>query len=126
MKNKLLILAGFFIFFQLGFSLRCFFPHYRIEGRTVKYTGRERLSVDKADVETFKDLDGVFGIDKNHVYYEGKILKNIDVKTFEITERYKVVADDPIWGIGCQTPYIIKFKDKNGEYKLEDISKFNN
>ncbi len=73
------------------------------------------------NIETFKDLDGNFGKDKNHIYYTGKILKKIDAKTFEIVSNYIPIPDDPVWGIGCQTSYITEFKDKNGTYKLEDI-----
>ena len=39
MKKKLLILAGMFIFFQFGFSLSCFFPHYEIKGDIVIFNG---------------------------------------------------------------------------------------
>ena len=46
MKNKLLILAGLFMFFQFGFSLSCFFPYYSIDQGKVNYIGlwgKERL-----------------------------------------------------------------------------------
>ena len=127
MKKKLLILAGLFMFFQFGFSLSCFFPHYSFAEKKVTYIGLgEKIDVDKADIETFKDLDGAFGIDKNNVYYLGKVLKKIDRQTFEVTARYIPVPNDPVWGIGCQTSYITEFKDKNGVYKLEDIKKIAN
>jgi hypothetical protein len=122
MKKKLLILAGIFIFFQFGYSLKCFFPHYKLEGKKLVYIGLdEKTAVNTADIETFKELDEAFGIDKDHVYYEGKILRNIDSKTFEVTGNHIPVADDPIWGIECQTSYITEFKDKNGIYRTEDI-----
>ena len=125
MKKKLFILAGLFMFFQFGYSLSCFFPHYRLGEKKVTYIGLgEQVNVDKADIETFKDLDGVFGADKNYVYYLGKPLKNIDRNTFEVTGRYIPVPNDPIWGIGCQTSYITEFKDKNWAYKLEDVKKW--
>ena len=122
MKKKLLILAGILVFFQFGFSLSCFFPHYEVKGDTVMFNGgSNKVMMGNVDIETFKDLDGIFGKDKNHVYYVGKILKNIDTKTFEIVSKYIPIPDDPVWGIGCQTSYITEFKDRNGTYKLEDI-----
>ena len=122
MKKKLLILAGILVFFQFGFSLSCFFPHYEVKGDTVMFNGgSNKVMMGNVDIETFKDLDGLFGKDKNHVYYTGKTLKNIDAETFETVSKYIPIANDPIWGIGCQVSYIIEFKDKNGTYKLEDI-----
>ena len=122
MKKKLLILAGMFIFFQFGFSLSCFFSHYELKDNTAIYNGlNEKVTMKNVNIETFKDLDGNFGKDKNHIYYTGKILKNIDTKTFEVVSKYIPIPDDPVWGIGCQTSYITEFKDKNGTYKLEDI-----
>ena len=122
MKKKLLILAGMFIFFQFGFSLSCFFSHYELKDNTAIYNGlNEKVTMKNVNIETFKDLDGNFGKDKNHIYYTGKILKNIDTKTFEVVSKYIPIPDDPVWGIGCQTSYITEFKDKNGVYKLEDI-----
>ena len=122
MKKKLSILLGMLIFFQLGFSLSCFFSHYELKDNTAIYNGlNEKVTMENVDIETFEDLDGYFGKDKNHIYYDGKILKNIDVKTFEVISKYLPIANDPIWGIGCQTSYITEFKDKNGIYKLEDI-----
>ena len=122
MKKKLLILAGLFIFFQLGFSLSCFFPHYNFADGKITYIGLgEKWEVEGADIETFKQLDNVFGIDKNYVYYLGKPLKNIDRDTFEPTAWFIPRSTDPVWGIGCQTSHITEFKDKNGVYKTEDF-----
>lgn len=122
MKGKLLILAGLFMFFQLGFSLSCFFPYYQITEKEVIYIGlQEKRTVEKADIESFKMLDGAFAVDKDYVYYLGKPLENIDRTTFEITDWFIPVPNDPVWGIGCQTQSIIEFKDKNGTYKLEDL-----
>ena len=122
MKKKLLILAGLFMFFQLGFSLSCFFPHYSTDKGKIVYIGLgERKIAEEADTETFKELDNVFGIDKNYVYYLGKPLKNIDRDTFEPTAWFMPQSTDPVWGIGCQTSHITEFKDKNGVYKTEDF-----
>ncbi len=38
----------------------------------------------EADLESFRELDHPFAIDKNHVYRFGQRLENVDVKTFEI------------------------------------------
>ena len=76
--------------------------------------------INKVDIKTFQDLDGFFGADNNYIYYKGKKVNNIDVKTFEIVS-WNELKPDPIWGTGCQTSYITEFKDKNGTYKLEDI-----
>ena len=58
MKKKLLILAGLFMFFQLGFSLSCFFPHYSTDKGKIVYIGLgERKIAEEADTETFKELD---------------------------------------------------------------------
>ena len=78
--------------------------------------------MEKVDFETFKELDKNLGKDKNHVYYEGKIIKDIDTETFEIISWYepKPIEGSP-WGLGCQYRYIEKFKDKNGTYELKDI-----
>ena len=122
MKKKLLILAGMLVFFQLGFSLKCFFPSYMLKDKAIIYHGLDgKVTIKNVDIETFEDLDGYFGKDKNHIYYDGKILENIDAKTFEVISKYLPIANDPVWGIGCQTSYITEFKDKNGTYKLEDI-----
>jgi hypothetical protein len=122
MKRKLLIFFSTFIIFQFGLSLSCFFPHYEIQKERVIYIGgRGTVVLKNVDIKTFKELDIIFGIDENRVYYEGKHLKNIDAGTFEIVKEYIPIPDDPVWGIGCKTPYIEEFKDKNGIYKLEDI-----
>ena len=40
----------------------------------------------KTDFKTFVSLDQRgFGKDKNHVYFRGKIMTDIDAKTFEVT-----------------------------------------
>ena len=123
MKKKLLILAGMLIFFQFGFSLSCaqISYYYDVKDGKVNYiVGNQELPVSKADAGTFKKLDNFFGMDINHVYYQDKIISNIDIKTFEVLE-WSNPKSDPIWGTGCKSAYISHFKDKNGVYSLEDI-----
>ena len=103
MRKKLLILFGLLVFFHFGYAISCV----------------EKIYGDEA---SYKNLDGRFGIDKNHIYYHGKIIKNIDFETFEIVS-WHMELPDPIWGYTCQSSsYIKKFKDKNGEYTIEDIN----
>lgn len=65
MKKKLLILTGMLIFFQFSFSLSCYFPSYNIENGKVSFSGPGNQNViSKADPETFKNIDGNFGIEK--------------------------------------------------------------
>ena len=105
MKRKLLIFFSTFIIFQFGLSLSCFFPHYEIQKEKVLYIGGHDTAVLKnMDVKTFKELDIIFGIDENRVYYAGKHLKNIDAGTFEVVKKYIPIPDDPVWGVGCKTP----------------------
>ncbi len=122
MKKKLLILIGIFAFFQFGLSLSCarILHYYEEKDGKIIYVGEDQLVINKADIKTFQDLDGFFGADNNYIYYKGKKVNNIDVKTFEIVS-WNELKPDPIWGTGCQTSYITEFKDKNGTYKLEDI-----
>lgn len=80
MIRKLLILAGIFMMFQFGYSLRCSKPaRYGIKEHDVLYSEVPIKGIDK---NSFENLDNVLGTDKNHVYYRGKILKTIDRSTF--------------------------------------------
>lgn len=122
MKRKLLILAGLFMMFQFGFSLSCSRPSYERKNDIIFFGGSVLKNV---DIETFEILgnpyEESFAKDKNNIYYAGKIMKGVDSQSFEIISRYEPVAWHPIWGVKCQVPYIEKFKDKNGEYSLEDV-----
>ena len=121
-EKKLMILVGLFMMFQFGYSLRCAYPYYKIENKDVIYNNYGKIiELKKVDLETFKKLDNTLGIDKNNVYYRGKIIKNVDAESFEIVSWYKPVATHPFWGVGCKVPYIESFKDKNGTYELKDI-----
>ena len=107
MIRKLLILFVMIILFQFGYAISC-----------------QKIVYHKTygDESSYKNLDDSFGIDKNHVYYRGKILKNIDLETFKII-LWNSERPHPVWGNTCQrSSYITKFKDKNGEYTIEDIN----
>ena len=115
MKKKLLVLLGMFIFCQFGFSLSCLYSYYYIKDKKVIYNGYTKSNtVRNADVETFRKLDGFFGIDKRNVYYYGKVLKKIDAKTFEVVSMKEPER-------ACQVVSIGIFQDKNGVYSIEDI-----
>ena len=126
MKNKLLILTGFLIFTQFTFSLTCMrLNYYDVEKNKVVYKRlQENLSitVENADSSSFETLDEYMGIDKKAVYYKGKKIKNIGVKTFEITKRSAPKYFSPS-GKVCIPPDIERFKDKNGEYEVKEIKK---
>ena len=118
MKKKLLILAGILVFFQFGFSSNCVSPNYELKDKTIIYNnGVEKVTMRNVDAETFEHLDGYFGRDKNHVYYIGKILGNIDVKTFETVDKVTPSLSKK----ECPSSLIMEFKDKNGTYGLSDI-----
>lgn len=107
MKKKLLMLFGMAMLFHFGYAISC---EKRVYYKTY------------GDESSYKNLDDSFGIDKNHIYYQGKIIKNIDFETFEIV-LWNMELPHPVWGNTCQrSSYIKKFKDKNGEYTIEDIS----
>ena len=76
------------------------------------------IPMDEVDIKTFEALDSFLGRDKNYVYYAGKRLRNIDIKTFGKVSWYGSYADPDI---DCGPIYIWSFEDKNGYYNLEDI-----
>ena len=115
-------LAGIIVVFNIGYSIKCFIPHYDIREEKIYYNdspGKKNEVSKKVDIKTFKTLDKDFAKDKNYVYFKGKIIKNIDPNTLEVLEWFD--SPDPIWGYSCNPIIVLKFKDKNGEYKLEDI-----
>lgn len=57
-----------------------------------------------ADIESFKQYSGGFLGDKNHVYYDGKIIPEADPETFQSIEPEPSKIDE--------YPYIIYFKDE--------------
>ncbi|ACZ07766.1 Uncharacterised protein [Sebaldella termitidis] len=119
MIRKLMILAGLFMMFQFGFSLSCSMPRrYEIKENDILYSG---ISVKGVDKSSFKKLDINLAKDKNNIYYRGKNLKNLDLETFKVVSWYEPVPH-PVWGMSCKFRYIERFRDKNGEYGIEDIS----
>ena len=71
------------------------------ENNNTKFILLENKNV---DAETFEVLDEEYTKDKNNVYYRGKILKGVDVKTFDI--HYNKSDNG------------YKIKDKNKVYKI--------
>lgn len=124
MNKKLLVLVGMFIFMQTAFSLSCVYRGYRKEvGKVYYFKGSKKIELTNADFDTFEIVKAVnFSIlarDKNNIYYDGKLLKDIDVNTFLIKKEIKPNDIGP-WKYGCgASGYIIK--DKNKTYKLEEV-----
>lgn len=93
MIKKLMILAGVFMMFQFGYSV-CIRSYYRVVDGTFKYTGAG----------------------------QNRVVKNVDIETFEVIHEYKPIPEfikSPV--PTCGPPNIEKFKDKNGTYELKDI-----
>lgn len=58
------------------------------------------LQIVNCDYDSFEILDESYSKDKNHVYYEGKVINGADPQTFKYDSKSKV------------------YKDKNAEYSL--------
>ena len=120
--KKLYILLGLFTFFQFSFSYQCV-PRleYAVEKDKVKYGSKE---IKEADIKTFEIVDSSFSKDKKNVYYKGNKVLNVDAKTFipVKTETYTGYCDfSGTRPRNLKVEIVTEFKDKNGEYKLEDI-----
>ncbi|MBO9674225.1 MAG: DKNYY domain-containing protein [Sphingobacteriaceae bacterium] len=75
-------------------------PGYKIEGGQVYYeswnegSGQNKRLIEQADAKTFRELtfdcgcDFEFGRDKNHLFIDGTLIKNIDPNTFEFIGNY--------------------------------------
>ncbi len=122
--KKIIILLGTLIFFQFGFSLSCIYRGYKIEeGKVYYYKGQNKIELGKADSQTFEVIRSVnysiLAKDKKNVYYDGKLLENVNSKTFFIIEEI-VPPDKGPWKYGCgSSGYIIK--DKNKTYELKEV-----
>ena len=122
-----MIIFGTIVFFQSVFSC-CSASEYKIENGKIFW--KQNLKIERelknVDLETFEDLDGSvklnahFAKDKNNIYYQGKVIKELDSKIFEVVKRNIPTKGDPR---GDCVNYIKIFKDKNGIYQLEDIQK---
>lgn len=42
------------------------------------------VPVEEADADSFEDLDHLFGVDRSHVFYDGKMLKDVERDGFEV------------------------------------------
>ncbi|MBP9478728.1 MAG: DKNYY domain-containing protein [Sebaldella sp.] len=73
------------------------------------------------DYKTFVIIDQNFAKDKKKVYYQGKVVKNLDSKTFQETVIETIEPAPNLNGTYSQSSRIWLFKDKNGTYSLEDI-----
>lgn len=124
MKKKLLILFGVLMFFQFGYSSSCFRPRYlKDKNMKVFYQSTPDIKeiVQVSDYETFEIIDENFGMDSTNLYYKGKIMKNFDVGTFEVVVIERI-QPDPVQKSGClDFSRVETFRDKNGEYYLDDI-----
>lgn len=123
MKKKLIILAGMFILSQFSFSLSCLFRGYILENDKVYYESREKIQLEAADYKSFEIISSVnyslLAKDTNNVYYQGKILENINPETFKIIEEIKP-AIRPVWGYGCgSSGYILE--DKGIRYEVKEV-----
>jgi hypothetical protein len=45
----------------------------------------ELIQITQVDIDTFQAVGGAFGKDKNHVYYDNKIINGADLETFKST-----------------------------------------
>lgn len=73
---------------------------YKVENGKVYYeywnegTGQNKMYLKHADAKTFRELDldcdgnFVFGKDKDHLYIDGELIKNIDPHTFKFMGNY--------------------------------------
>ncbi|MBX2921125.1 MAG: DKNYY domain-containing protein [Chitinophagaceae bacterium] len=55
--------------------------------------GVYRFIVDKADPSTFKSITDRYGKDKFNVFYETEIVKNADLKTFQVLNNQDSTKD---------------------------------
>ena len=100
MKSKLLILAGMLLFCQLSFSLSCMYRGYLKESNKVFYVhGKDKEELKNIDYKTFEVVDSLphfdlLAKDKKNVYYQGKVVKGVNPKTFKIVkENFPQIRD---------------------------------
>ena len=121
--KKILILGALFVFVQVGFSGSCIYLLYEKKNNKVFYAEAENIQlVQKADYKTFEMLDsGGAARDKKNFYYKGKIVKGIDMPTFEIVSIQSNDSGKAGRLVKCYTPYITEIKDKNGTYSITEL-----
>jgi len=89
------------IFFVLTISILTSCRHgYKVEGDKVYYeywnegSGQNKRLIEQADAKTFKslsfdtDCSFEFGRDKNHLFIDGELIKDIDPNTFKFVGNY--------------------------------------
>ena len=125
MKSKLLILAGMLLFCQLSFSLSCMYRGYLKENNKVFYVhGKDKKELKNIDYKTFEVVDSLphfdlLAKDKKRVYYQGKVIKGVNPKTFKIVKE-NFPPDKGPWKYGCgSSGYIIE--DKGVQYELKEV-----
>ncbi len=125
MKSKLLILAGILLFCQLSFSLKCVYRGYIKESNKIYYEyGQDKEELKTADYKTFEVIDSLthfdlLAKDKKNVYYQGKVIKGLNPKTFKIIKE-NLPPDKGPWKYGCSSSgYILE--DKGVRYEVKEI-----
>jgi hypothetical protein len=130
MKKKCLIFLLLMSLSQFVFGLNCYYRGY-VKKNTkiyyIKFGSITEEEIESADYETFKVIKSVnyslLAHDKDNVYYNGKLLQDIDAKTFKIIKELKPKFQ-PILGYGCESSgYIIE--DKGKRYELREKNKTN-
>ena len=123
MKKKILILAGMLIACQLSFSLKCVYRGYRKENNKIFYEiGSTKEELKMVDYKTFEVIDSLphfdlLAKDKKNVYYQGKVLKGVNPKTFKIIKE-TLPPDTGPWKYGCgSSQYTIEDKGKHYDLK---------
>jgi hypothetical protein len=91
----------------------------------------EKITVDKKTFYVFPE-NGIYAIDKNHVYYDGKIVPEADVNTFEIIkfgwpkDQNHVFTGTKVLNADVETfvPLSVNYaKDKNNTYSTSETLK---
>ena len=125
MKSKLLILAGMLLFCQLSFSLSCMYRGYLKENNKVFYVhGKDKEELKNIDYKTFEVVDSLPHFDllekkKKNVYYQGKVIKGLNPKTFKVIKE-NLPSDKGPWKYGCSSSgYILE--DKGVRYEIKEI-----
>ena len=131
MKKKILILLSVMILSSLVFSTSCNVYLYETKDNKTIYLeaiipgmhSMKTKEIKKADIKTFSMLDRRgLAKDKNHLYYRGEIVKNIDGSTVEIVSKQNENTLAGTTAEHCFNPYVEEIKDKNGTYLIRDIS----
>ena len=125
MKKKLFILVMLLTVCQFSFSLSCINRGYIIENKKVFYEyGRDKTELKTVDYKTFEVIKSLphfelLAKDKKNVYYQGKIIKGVNPKTFKVIKEI-LPPDKGPWKYGCgSSEYTIE--DKGKKYELKEV-----